>query len=137
MASAHHVACTEKRTGTMVCPNVPPEVLGDRTPEDGVVSEVTLAFRPTDSVLVNVDATTSGLSPRDAAARAERAIARLDRQLGPASQSAGEFTEARLAHGGYITSTTAYRYKDYLAEVTATGFGPRGVLLREHFVSAL
>jgi hypothetical protein len=136
-AAKHALACSAKREGLFLsCSDVPAAALGDRTADDGVVGEVIFAFRPGDERLVNLTAMSFGLPPAEGAARMERALGRLRHSLGSPTTAEGEVSADRLAAGGLSTSTASYRFRDYIAEVTATGFGPRGVALREHYVSA-
>ena len=63
-------------------------------------------------------------------------LLRLGSELGVPTTAAGESSAQNLARGGFTTATVAYRYSDFMAEVTATSFGDRGVALREHYISA-
>lgn len=137
-ASRHQLACTDTREGMyMTCRDVPLAALG-RIGETGRVDEVGFAFRPRDRRLVNVTATSFGLSSEDAAARMNSTVARLGTALGAPAVAAGDATAANLGRGGYATATVEYRYSDFMAEVTATGLGStRGVAVREHYISAI
>lgn len=135
-ADRHAVRCDQKREGTLVtCHDVPLAALG-RVDEKGKVDDVSFQFRPRDRRLVNVTATSLSLSSKEAATRMSRTTKRLGDELGAPTTSAGEATAASLSRGNYATATTSYRYTDFMAEVSATAFGPDTVALREHYLSA-
>lgn len=136
-ASRHQLDCKDKREGLFVtCHDVPLAAL-DRVGETGRVDEVSFAFRPRDRRLVNVTSTSFALSSDVAAARMSASVARLGTVLGPPAIAAGDATADSLGRGNYATATVEYRYSDFMAEVTATGLGDRGVALREQYISAI
>jgi hypothetical protein len=61
----------------------------------------------------------------------------LERKLGPPTIAEGDISAEHLARGGFATAIIAYRCSDFLAEVTATNLGAHGVVLREHYLSAI
>jgi hypothetical protein len=135
-AARHDVSCTDKREGMLVtCKNVEARTLGDRPGETGTIDEVSFAFRPSDRKLVNVTAMSFALTPEEAVRRTHAGTARLSGALG-AGETAGEVSNERFASGGFATATTSWNFRDYMADVTTTSFGTRGVAVREHFISA-
>ena len=62
--------------------------------------------------------------------------ARLEEDLGAPSSAAGELSGTYLSSGDMHTSALAYRYKDYMADVSATKIPQAGVAVREHYMSA-
>jgi hypothetical protein len=85
---------------------------------------------------VNVTVMRYGLAGPDAARRMEDAAERLQRDLGPPDVTKGDADGTYLASAAFATAHVAYRYKDYLAEVTATNMPGHGVAVREHYMSA-
>lgn len=136
-AAKNDLSCTDKREGMLIaCKAVPLSALGDRPAESGKASEVNFAFRPVDKKLVNLTVVSFNLPSEVAAARMKGTADRLERTLGAPDTAAGEIAASNFARGGYATATVQYRFSDFMAEVTATSFGERGVALREHYVSA-
>lgn len=146
-AKANHLSCTDRREGMLImCSDVSTELFDSRRCATGHpdgrgarIDEVTFAFRPRDQTLVNVTTMSYGFAPNDAVATMGCITERLDADLGAQADQHrdGEMTAARLSQGGYATSMTSYRFRDYVAEVSATSFdnGSR-VVVREHYVSA-
>lgn len=130
-AARSHVACAAEREGMLVrCQAVPRGALHGKT-SSGEWSEVSFAFRPSDRLLVDVAATSTGLSAEAAVACVGERAARLREALGEPERF-GELEAARLGRGDFTTAVTVHRFTDYVAEVTATSF-PHGVTVREHF----
>ena len=73
----------------------------------------------------------------DSEDRMNKTVDRLGNEHGVPTTAAGESSPQNLARGGFTTATVAYRYSDFMAEITATSFGERGVALREHYISAV
>jgi hypothetical protein len=141
-ASMNQVSCSDQREGMLVvCKDVPARLLNGRSANE-VIDEVSFAFRPGDQKLVNVTAMSYGVAPNDAAARVSHITENLDADLGAPTSRDGEMSAERLSKGGYTTSMASYRFRDYVAEVSATSFDGStdnktvGVVLREHYVSA-
>ena len=116
------------------CRDVPATALG-LFPEDGAIADLSAAFDAR-GVLVGVDALRSGLSGAQAAARAQRILARLRGELGPPAEAQGEWSADYLGGRALATSFVRYRFRDYLAFVTATHLPASGVVLREQYLSA-
>ena len=129
------LSCRERREGSLlVCSSVPAEAMGR---VGGVFDEVTLAFSPSTHALVNIAAMRYRLSPAQAVEQTRALQTQLRAALGAPSRSAGALEAEALTAHAYATSTLSYEFSDFLAEVTATNIPGQGVLLREHYMSAL
>ncbi|MET0553832.1 MAG: hypothetical protein ABW221_12390 [Vicinamibacteria bacterium] len=133
-AEHHGVSCAApaKAPHTLACADVPPEALG-LPASHGPVPDVALAF-DAKGVLVAVDALRRGLSPREAAAAGTTLLARLSAELGAPGERSGDWTAEHLA-GPLHTSIVRFRFRDYVATVTATHVPGSGVLLRQQYLS--
>lgn len=133
-AEHHGVSCVAppRTPHTLACTDVAPEALG-LPASHGPVPDVALAF-DANGALVAVDALRRGLGPRDAAAAGAALVGRLSAELGPPSERAGEWTAAHL-DGPLHTSVVRFRFRDYVATVTATHVPGTGVILREQYLS--
>jgi hypothetical protein len=133
-ADANGLACTTppKAAHTLACSNVPAEALGLPRAQ-GNVHDVALAFDAR-GVLVAVDALRRGLTPRDAAGAGAAIVNRLSADLGAPSEHAGDWTAEHL-DGPLHTSIVRFRFRDYVATVTATHVPGTGVILREQYLS--
>jgi len=124
-ARNHDIACESRREGTLLlCQAVPVRTVLPGA--GGTYDELAFGFRLRDARLVNLTALRTGLSSGAAAGEIRRIAARLEETLGAPSQ--------RIAGDPAIL---AYRYSDYLAEVSAMSLRERGRALREHYMSAL
>jgi hypothetical protein len=63
-------------------------------------------------------------------------VASMREQLGAPTREAGARTASSLAAGPMHTAIVSYRFKDYIADVSATNIPGRGLTLREHYMSA-
>jgi hypothetical protein len=133
-ARRNAVACVAppRAAHTLRCTDVPPEALG-LPASRGRVPDVALGFDAT-GVLVAVDALQNGLSPRAAADAGAALVARLSAELGVPGERAGDWTAAHL-DGPLRTSIVRFRFRDYVATVTATHLPGSGVILREQYLS--
>jgi hypothetical protein len=116
------------------CRDVPAAVLG-LGPEEGTVTDLSVAFDARGR-LVGVDALRSGLSGSEAAARSTPVLRRLREALGAPTEAQGEWSAGYLGGSALATSFVRYRFRDYLAFVTATHLPTSGVMLREQYLSA-
>jgi hypothetical protein len=124
-ARKNGLSCEVRRDGALlICPTVPAASVSSRGPF--TYDELAFGFRLRDLRLVNLTTLRTGLA-REAAGADFRSLSRdLAGTLGePAARSAGE--------NAYV----AYRFADYLAEVSAMPLPRRGYALREHYLSAL
>jgi hypothetical protein len=133
-AEHHGVSCLapKKAPHALACTDVPPEALG-LPAAHGLVPDVALAF-DAEGVLVAVDALRRGLSPRDAAQAGTALVGRLSAELGAPSERSGDWTAEHLG-GPLHTSIVRFRFRDYVATVTATHMPGSGVILREQYLS--
>jgi hypothetical protein len=134
-AKANRLSCVAPRKApdTLSCTDVPAEALG-LPASHGRVPDVALAFDAR-GVLVAVDALRRGLSPREAAEAGTALVGRLSAELGAPSERAGDWTAEHLG-GPLHTSIVRFRFRDYVATVTATHLPGTGVILREQYLSA-
>lgn len=127
------IACKEEREGTyFACADVPAASLG----EAGRITDVSFGFSPTTKRLVNLTTLRLDLTGDDAARQLASIAARLEKELGAPSSAAGEPSGTYLSSGDMHTSMMAYRYADYMADVSATKIPQAGVAVREHYMSA-
>jgi hypothetical protein len=127
--------CDDVREGIVKCEHVAPKALGLAAVE-GTIDELTLGFDARGH-LVNVTTLRAGLRPDEAACSAQGIVSSLYGSLGVATESAGDFAATHLAQAGAASlATRSYRYRDYVADVTAMNFPATGLALREHYMSA-
>ena len=127
--------CDELRIGLMRCTNVPVSAFGDQ--ETGAnVDQLDFGFAPASEHLVNISAWRHGMSGNAAAAQMGSIVSSMAKQLGAPTRQAGDRTAGYLASGAMHTAIVEYRFKDYIADVSATNIPGRGLLLREHYMSA-
>jgi hypothetical protein len=133
-ASDNGISCVAppRAAHALACSDVPAEALG-LPASHGRVPDVVLAFDARD-VLVAVDALRRGLTPHDAAAAGAALVARLSAELGAPGERSGDWTPEHL-DGPMRTSIVRFRFRDYLAVVTATHVPGSGVILREQYLS--
>jgi hypothetical protein len=129
------VDCDDLRVGLLRCSHVPAVALGLPANEPDV-DDLTLELDG-QGRLVNMTAMRSHLTATDASRAAHAVLDSLATQLGPAGTAVGDFGQARLsARGAVSISTVAYRYSDYVADVTAMNAPSGGPSVREHYMSA-
>ena len=132
-AKEHALTCKETRERTLLsCENVPAVLLGE--PEGGAV-DLHLGFTPK-GVLVNITAVRRDLAPAEAEKVLAGVTGRMANDLGKPTVAAGEPTGAFLAASHLRTATVEYRFRDYMAEVSATNMAGEGIQVREHYISA-
>jgi hypothetical protein len=129
------VDCDDARAGLIRCSHVAAAALALPAGEPAV-GELALEFDGGDR-LVNLTAVRNHLTASDAAATARAVVSGLASQLGPARVGGGDFGAERMAaEGAFSISTVAYRYEDYVADVTAMNAPSGGPSVREHYMSA-
>lgn len=131
-AERAHVECGLVRAGLLRCRNVPRAALGGRGAE---VNRLDLGFLLGSERLVNISAWRSGLSGPVAAAELDAVVARLEQQVGAPTREAGRRSAEYLAAGPLHTALVEYRFRDYIADVSATNIPGRGLMMREHYMS--
>lgn len=133
-AKASGVSCVAppRAAHLLACSDVPAEALG-LPASHGRVPDVALAF-DAKGVLVAVDALRRGLSPGDAAEAGAALVSSLASVLGVPGERAGDWTAEHL-DGPLRTSVVRFRFRDYVAVVTATHVPGAGVILRQQYLS--
>lgn len=86
-----------------------------------------------DGVLVAVDAMHEEVGAVRALARLDERQTQLDAAVGPLTARTGVSDSAQLAGSNLRRSAIEYRYRNYLARISATNFGDRGVRVREQY----
>jgi len=132
-AVQNSVSCDELRVGLMRCTDVPSVAVGSTGP---AINRLDFGFAPATERLVNVSAWRNGMTGATAAAQLSIVVGKMKDQLGAPTHEAGSRTAGYLASGAMHTATVAYRFKDYIADVSATNIPGRGLLMREHYMSA-
>ena len=134
-AEREQVSCEEQRGGTLLmCSHVRAAALGGSGGE--TTDELVLAFSPKTKRLVNIATTEYGLDGTAAASRMARIVSNLEEKLGKPTREAGERSASYLAEAPMRTALVRYRFSDYQADVTATNMPGKGLMLREHYMSA-
>jgi hypothetical protein len=134
-ADRQHVSCDEIRSGSMLsCKNVPETALSGRI--GGPIDDLELAFSPTSKRLVNISTTQFGLDGTAAATQMSAVVKSLKEQLGKPQREVGKRSANYLASAPLRTALVRYRFTDYQADVSATNFPGRGMMLSEHYMSA-
>jgi hypothetical protein len=132
-AKRANLDCDEPRPGLLVCSDVPAAALGEPGAER--VKDLELQFGQ-DGHLVNMTTWRDHMSPERASTTARAIVASLRAALGPGDAN-GAFDAARLAATpAHSMSTVSYRFRDYVAEVTAMNAPSGGPSIREHYMSA-
>ena len=133
-AERHHIACESARSDTLLrCARVPADAIGEAGPE---VDALTFGFVPKTLKLVNITAVRHGLDGEHAATQMETIASHLRSELGAPEKALGDRTATYLSGGDLRTAIVTYRFADYIADVTATNIPGRGLMLREHYMSA-
>ena len=123
------LSCDVRRAGALLrCGSVPASALVAGA--SGTYDDVAFGFRLSDRRLVNLTTLRTGLAADDASARLRDVARGLEALLGTPAEKAGAGTGAGPAF-------VAYRFADYLADVTAMRLPGRGHALREHYMAAL
>ena len=134
-AEREQVSCEEQRGSTiLMCSHVRAAALGGSGGE--TTDELVLAFSPKTKRLVNIATTEYGLDGTAAASRMARIVSNLEEKLGKPTREAGERSASYLAEAPMRTALVRYRFSDYQADVTATNLPGKGLMLREHYMSA-
>ena len=130
-ARARAIDCTSSRQGALLkCDRVPAEALAEGGAE--ALDEIAFGFRLADHKLINLTTLRSGLEAEPARRRFAAISARLSGALGAAP--AGRLPAP--GWNGEAPAFVSYRFSDYIAEVSSMRLPGRGVVLREHYLSA-
>jgi hypothetical protein len=133
-AKGEGLACEELREGTLVkCAHVPASAVA--TDAHAAFEEIAFGFRLADKRLVNVTTLRVGLGGDEAATTLREITASLARDLGPPAFGGADVTAAELDQA--TPATIAYRYSDFIADVSAMRLPQRGIAVREHYMSAV
>jgi hypothetical protein len=128
-------SCRDVHPGLVKCESVPAAALG-RADVEGRIDELAIGFDRRGHV-VNVTTLRTHLGAEQASRSADDIVASLQRALGAASRTGGTFAKDQLAKAGAASAAAvSYRYRDYVADVTALNLGSDGLVLREHYMSA-
>lgn len=114
------------------CRGVPAQSLGVDGP---AISELWFSFDGTGR-LIGVDSYRRGLDDPGAELAWSSARSRLERELGPPSKAQGEASPATLRASALQTARIEYRYRDYLATLTAVNLPHAGLAVREQYMLA-
>ncbi len=60
-------------------------------------------------------------------------VAAMTQQLGAPTREAGSRSAGYLASVAMHTAIVEYRFKDYIADISATNIPGRGLMMREHY----
>jgi len=132
-AESQHVNCEDVRGGLLRCTDVPVVALGGSGP---LINRLDFGFTLADQRLVNLSAWRNGLTSVAAAAQMDAVVASMRERVGAPSHEEGRRSAQYLAAGPLHTTLVQYRFKDYIADVSATNIPGRGLSLREHYMSA-
>ena len=132
-ADSQHVSCEDVRVGLLRCTDVPVVALGGSGP---LINRLDFGFTLADRRLVNISAWRNGLTGATAAAQMDAVVASMKESVGAPSREEGKRSAEYLAAGPLHTALVQYRFKDYIADVSATNIPGRGLSLREHYMSA-
>lgn len=114
------------------CRGVPAQALGVVGP---AISEVWFSF-DAGGHLVGVDSYRRGLDDQGAERAWSNAQDRLRKDLGSPSSARGDASPATLRASALQTARIEYRYRDYLAIVTAANLPHAGLAVREQYMLA-
>ncbi len=129
------VDCEAPHDGFLLCKHVQPAALG-LDPAAPPVDELSLGFDGA-SRLVNESTLRTHLPPEVASREAKQIVRALTDCLGPSAKTAGDFDPTQIARPGVDgVSTVAFRFRDYIADVSAMSLAASGTLVREHYMSA-
>ena len=132
-AEQKQVSCEDKRAGFVQCKDVPLSALGSSGPN---IAKLDFGFSLSTQRLVNITAWRDRLTSEVAATQMDAVVASMREQLGAPTREAGARTASYLASAPMQTAIVQYRFKDYIADVSATNIPGRGLTLREHYMSA-
>jgi hypothetical protein len=137
-ADKRQVSCEEVRKRSFLrCANVPESTLSGVGAGAGpMITELDFGFAPSSERLVNISAWRSGMTAADAAAQLNAVAQSMKAELGAPTREAGDRSARYLGSGPMRTAMVQYRFSDYIADLSATNIPGRGLMLREHYMSA-
>lgn len=137
-SKANRVTCGEELAGaTLRCHDVPAGVAASGAAAISAtgareISDLMFRFDPA-STLVSLDAMYAGTSAEAAADSLAALATSLSRDVGPPTSPLGDHSATYLASAPYAQSGAQFRFRDYAADVTATNFGAKGIVVREQY----
>lgn len=138
-ADAHDLSCEQRARGftLLVCASVPVAALPARSAGHQRIDELTLSF-DANNRLVQVSTMRRAMTSVAAVALLSGIADHLATRLGEPSEKSAQSSAAYLASGPLHTSYVHYRFRNYIASVTATNFPGEsgGVAVREMYGSA-
>jgi hypothetical protein len=135
-AALRGISCASEIKGMrfLKCKDVSPFALGEQAGKTPIQT-LTLAFSP-ENRLVAVDVFRRKLNSREAAQVMTDLSAKLSEKLGPPTESLGELSDQELSGKTLKVSFVHYRFKNYLALLTATNIPwSGGVAVHEQYSS--
>ena len=100
------------------------------------ISELWFSFSPTDR-LTAINVYRRGMTKPELEQSWRGATERLAASLGPPTQVVGDANLDRLSEEPVGVARVRYRYRDYLATVTASHLPSGGLAVREQYMSAM
>lgn len=138
-AEAHELTCEQKARGftLLVCARVPVAALPATSAGQQPIDELTLSFDLSNR-LIQVSTMRRALTSVEAVELVNGIADHLTRRLGEPSERSPQSSAEYLASGPLHTSYVHYRFRNYLASITATNFPGEsgGVAVREMYGSA-
>ena len=132
-AKSNGVSCGEELAGAALrCRDVPERASGGGAVAAGDISDLLFRFDPS-GTMVSLDAVYAGISGEAAADSLAEIAAALTRDVGPPASALGEHSATYLTAAPYAQSGAQFRFRDYAADVTATNFGNKGIVLRGQY----
>ncbi len=131
-AAERNLDCTSSQNDTVLrCVDVPASAFAR---EGSQLDDLTFAFAPRSQRLVTVTSLRQRLSAEHASASWHGIKDALETELGP-GELQGDASAAYLNEKIYRSARVAYRFNDYIANVSVANLGGR-VAVREHYMSA-
>lgn len=126
MGGAAHCEWTREQT-VLRCVDA-----GVRLADGAQIADLYLQF-DSSGVLVALDAMHAELDADTALQRLQQRRTELDQRVGPATHQQGVVSAQALMEGPLRHNAIEYRYRGYVARVSAINMGSRGVRLREQY----
>ena len=132
-AKTSGISCGEELAGAALrCRDVPASAAGAFAAPAGEISDLMFRFDPA-GTMVSLDAMYAGTSGEAAADSLDAIAGELTREVGPPAAPLGDHSAAYLTSAPYAQSGAQFRFVDYAADVTATNFGDKGIVVREQY----
>jgi hypothetical protein len=118
-----HATCNEELAGAMV-----------RCEHAAAIDDALFRFDPR-GTLVGVDLMHSGTDGASAVKQIDELAAKIEKEAGAPASSARGTRSGEWMSAPNRQIVTEFRFTDYAADLTATNFGERGVVVREQYRS--